>query len=218
MSRHLRMTQQACSHRGKHRHAPSGQWETNHRPGPNKAYIAAALSLERVNSPGRPAAGDAYITLHGRSTWALVNAYHAAVRERGLRPERVVIVTEEPYAEAASTAEAAIGMVSEGYGLSPEIQVEVLPEADFVGAGQMIRSLAGGFIQQGYDVAIDITSGRKVTVAGALIALSVAGLDIRHIYYLAMKTTDDIAKPYMMIPHQVQRIHDLIEDAAALSA
>ena len=120
--------------------------DTNHRPGPNNAYIAAALSLERVNSPGRPAAGDAYITLHGRSTWALVNAYHAAVRERGLRPERVVIVTEEPYAEAASITEAAVGMVRR-YG-SPE-WVEVLPEADFVGAGQMIRSLAGGFIQQG---------------------------------------------------------------------
>lgn len=162
-----------------------------------------------------PASGDAYITLLGRSTWALVNAYHAVLREKGLRPERVSIVTEEPYTQEASTAAEAIGIVSEGYGFVPAIGVEILPEADFVRAGQTIRSLAQDFIQQGFCVAIDITSGRKVTVAGALIAVSLAGLDIRHIYYLAMQNTDDVAKPYMMIPHQIQRIRDIMEDAGA---
>ncbi len=164
-----------------------------------------------------PATGDAYITLLGRSTWALVNAYHAVLREKGLRPERVSIVTEEPYAHDASTAARAIRIVSEGYGFAPEVQVEVLPEADFVRAGQTIRSLARDLIQQGFYVAIDITSGRKVTVAGALIAVSLAGLDLRHIYYLAMTSTDDVAKPYMMIPHQIQKIRDIMEDAEARS-
>ncbi|WP_243670343.1 hypothetical protein [Methanoculleus chikugoensis] len=162
-----------------------------------------------------PASGDAYIALLGRSTWALVNAYHAVLREKGLRPERVIIVTEEPYAQEASVAAEAIGVVSEGYGFAPPaIETEILPEADFVRTGQTIRSLAGDLIEQGLHVAIDITSGRKVTVAGgALIAVSVAGLDIRHIYYLAMKNTDDVAKPYMMIPHQIQQIRDIMEDA-----
>ncbi|HOI58006.1 hypothetical protein [Methanoculleus sp.] len=166
-------------------------------------------------SPVTSAGGDAYITLLGRSTWALVNAYHAVLREKGLRPERVSIVTEEPYAEDASTAAEAVRIVSGRYGVLPVIEVIVLPEADFVRAGQTIRSLANDFIRQGFDVAIDITSGRKVTVAGALIAVSVAGLDLRHIYYLAMKSTDDVAKPYMMIPHQIQRIRDIMEDAGA---
>ncbi|UYU18867.1 MULTISPECIES: hypothetical protein [Methanoculleus] len=173
------------------------------------------MSLEAVNDPVTPASGDAYIALLGRSTWALVNAYHAVLHEKGLRPERVIIVTEEPYAREASIAAEAIGTVSEGYGFAPAIKTEILPEADFVRAGQTIRSLAGDLIRQGFDVAIDITSGRKVTVAGALIAVSVAGLDIRHIYYLAMKSTDDVAKPYMMIPHQIQQIRDIMEDAGA---
>lgn len=157
--------------------------------------------------------GDAYITLLGRSTWALVNAYHAVLREKGLRPEWVFIITEEPYAGNASTAVEAIQIISRGYGFVPAIGVEVLPETDFVKAGQTIRSLAGDLIGRGLHVAIDITSGRKVTVAGALIAVSLAGLDIRHIYYLAMKSIDDVAKPYMMIPRQIQRIRDLMEDA-----
>jgi len=168
-----------------------------------------------VISPVTSAGGDAYITLLGRSTWALVNAYHAVLREKGLRPERVSIVTEEPYAEDASTAAEAVRIVSGRYGVLPVIEVIVLPEADFVRAGQTIRSLANDFIRQGFDVAIDITSGRKVAVAGALIAVSVAELDLRHIYYLAMKSTDDVAKPYLMIPHQVQQIRDIMEDAGA---
>lgn len=159
-----------------------------------------------------PTPSDAYITLLGRSTWALVNAYHAVLREKRLRPERVAIVTEEPYAEGAPTAVEAIRIVSEGYGFTPTIAVEVLPEADFVSAGVAIRSLAEEHIARGFDVAIDITSGRKVTVAGALIAISLAGIRIQHIYYLAMQSLDDVAKPYMMIPHQIQRIRDLIED------
>jgi len=156
---------------------------------------------------------DAYITLLGRSTWALVNAYHAVLREKGLRPERVSIVTEEPYAESAPTAASAILIISEGYGFTPAIGVEILPEAGFVRGGAAIRSLAEDLIAQGFRVAIDITSGRKVTVAGALIAISLAGIHIQHIYYLAMQSLDDVAKPYMMIPHQIQKIRDLMEDA-----
>jgi hypothetical protein len=33
-----------------------------------------------------------------------------------------------------------------------------------------------------------------------------------------MKSTDDVAKPYMMIPHQIQKIRDIMEDAGALSS
>ena len=156
---------------------------------------------------------DAYIALLGRSTWALVNAYHAVLREKGVLSKQVSIVTEEPYASKTSTVAEAIRIISEGYGFTPVIRVEVLPEADFVQAGRTIRSLVADLIQQGFYVAIDITSGRKVIVAGALIAVSLAGLDLRHIYYLAMKTTDNVAKPYMMIPHQIQKIRDIMEDA-----
>ncbi|NLA99417.1 MAG: hypothetical protein GX837_00350 [Methanomicrobiales archaeon] len=164
-------------------------------------------------APVTSTSNDAYIALLGRSTWALINTFHAVLHEKGLRPKRVIIVTEEPYAREASIAADAIGIISEEYGFIPVIGMEILPETDFVEAGQTIRSLATDLIQQGLHVAIDITSGRKVTVAGALIAVSVAGLDIRHIYYLAMKNTDDVAKPYMMIPHQIQQIRDIMEDA-----
>ena len=129
---------------------------------------------------------------------------------RRLRPERVTIVTEEPYAEGAPTASKAILIVLRD-GFTPESD-RGPAWADFVRAGMAIRSLAEDLIGQGFGVAIDITSGRKVTVAGALIAISLAEIHIQHIYYLAMQSLDDVAKPYMMIPHQIQRLRDLMEE------
>lgn len=167
-----------------------------------------------MTDPVTTRSNDAYITLLGRSTWALVNAYHAVLREKGLRPEQVYIVTEKPYDEDVSLATRAILVISEGYGIAPTIKTEILPRADFVKAGAAVKSLAEDLIAQGFDVSIDITSGRKVTVAGTLIAISAAGIHIRHIYYLAMKSLDDVAKPYMMIPHQIQGIRDLMEDTS----
>ncbi len=163
-----------------------------------------------------PMQGDAYITLLGRSTWALINTYYAVLREKGLRPDRIFIVVETPYADASDLAVEGIRIVSKAFGCTPDIHTETVREADFVGAGRTVRSLAGDLIGLGYRVALDITSGRKAMVAGALIATSLAHLDIRHIYYLAMKSLDDVAKPYMMIPLQIQQIRDFIEDAGAL--
>jgi len=65
--------------------------------------------------------------------------------------------------------------------------------------------------QNGYKVAIDITPGRKALVAGALIPISKIGVD--HVFYLAIKTLDNVSKPYKMIPLQIQELRDFVEDA-----
>ncbi|MDN7024457.1 hypothetical protein FGU65_06065 [Methanoculleus sp. FWC-SCC1] len=161
----------------------------------------------------------AYITFLGRSTWALVNAYHAVLREKGFWPEQVYIIAEEPYTESTQKAAGGIGIISESFGLRPEVHLRTVPEADFAGAGRMVGSLVRTLGEEGFVVGLDITSGRKAMVAGALVATARAGLEIRHIYYLAMKSIDNVAKPYMMIPFQIQQIRDFTrEQEAALSA
>jgi hypothetical protein len=154
----------------------------------------------------------AYITFLGRSTWALVNAYHAVLREKGLRPDRVYIIAEEPYAHSSRKARDGIGIISEAFSCSPEITVRTVPEADFAGAGRMAGSLVRTLTDEGFVVGMDITSGRKAMVAGALVAISQDGLELRHIYYLAMKSINNVAKPYLMIPFQIQRIRDFARE------
>ncbi len=152
----------------------------------------------------------AYITILGRSTWALINTYYAVLAEKAYYPELIYIFAEDIYADQIGKAIKGIEILSEEFGFKPEIKQEVVRELDFVEAGLKITSLIKDLKQNGYKVAIDITPGRKALVAGALIPISKIGVD--HVFYLAIKTLDNVSKPYKMIPLQIQELRDFVED------
>jgi len=153
----------------------------------------------------------AYITILGRSTWALINTYYAVLAEKSYYPDLVYIFAEDIYAGELDKAIRGVEILSEEFGFKPEIRQEVVGEADFVEAGFKISSLIKDLKGEGYRVAIDITPGRKALVAGALIPTSKIGVD--HVFYLAIKTLDNASKPYRMIPLQIQELRDFVEDA-----
>ena len=70
---------------------------------------------------------------------------------------------------------------------------------------ELVRELKSN----GSAIAIDITPGRRALVAAAIIVAMKINID--HIYYLAIKSTEDADRPYMMIPLQIQQIHDFME-------
>jgi len=154
-----------------------------------------------------------YISVLGRSTWALINTYYAVLTERSYYPDLVYIFAEDIYADQLDKAVKGIEILSEEFGFKPEIRQEIVREADFVEAGFKITSLIKDLKQNGYRVAIDITPGRKALVAGALIPISKIGVD--HVFYLAIKTLDNASKPYKMIPLSIQELRDFVEDAKA---
>ncbi|WP_144060498.1 hypothetical protein [Archaeoglobus sulfaticallidus] len=153
----------------------------------------------------------AYITILGRSTWALINTYYAILSEKTYYPDIVYIFAEDIYADQLDKAIRGIEILSEEFGFEPEIRQEIVRESDFVEAGFKITSLIRDLKQNGYSVAIDVTPGRKALVAGALIPISKIGVD--HVFYLAIKTLDNASKPYRMIPLQIQELKDFVEDA-----
>jgi len=152
-----------------------------------------------------------YITILGRSTWALINTYYAVLAEKSYYPDIVYIFAEDIYADQLDKAVKGIEILSEEFDFKPEIRQEIVKEADFVEAGLKITSLIKDLKQNGYKVAIDVTPGRKALVAGALIPISKIGVD--HVFYLAIKTLDNASKPYKMIPLQIQELRDFVEDA-----
>lgn len=154
---------------------------------------------------------DAYITILGRSVWALINAYYAVLDERGYRPNIVYIFCEDLYTPQLEKAVRGVEILSEEFDFKPEIKCEIVREADFVEAGLKISSLIRDLKQKGYRVAVDITPGRKPLVAGALIPISKISVD--HVFYLAIKTLDNVSKPYKMIPLSIQELRDFVEDA-----
>jgi hypothetical protein len=147
-----------------------------------------------------------YIALLGRSAWALLNCYFAVLRQTPYRPTEILIVTEENFAAKIGPIREGLTILSEAFGISPQIGEIVLKEADFLGACTRIPEVIQEKKRQGLAVAVDITSGRKALIAGSLIAVPRESLD--HVFYLAITTTEGVAKPYLMIPLQMQKLKD----------
>jgi hypothetical protein len=147
-----------------------------------------------------------YITMTGRSVWALLNTYYAVLRETTFRPTQIIILSETEHAGQIPTVKEGLRILSEGYGVTPRVDIEQIKTGDFIEAGMKISARIRSGKEQGSKVAIDITPGRKALVAGALIPLS--NISVDHVFYLLITTTDNAAKPYMMIPLASQQLKD----------
>lgn len=152
-----------------------------------------------------------YIAILGRSVWALLNTYYAVVRSKEYYPDSIHVFAEEPFEDDLSKVEEGLRIISVGFGLNPLIQQEIIGEADFFEAGRKVSSLVKSLKDSGSEVAIDVTSGRKAVVAGALISL--ARVRVNHVYYLAINSLKDASKPYMMIPLQIQMLKDFVVES-----
>jgi predicted signal transduction protein with EAL and GGDEF domain len=154
---------------------------------------------------------SAYITILGRSKWALINTFYSVLRERKYYPDKIYIVTEHIYCTELDRTIDAIKLISQEFGLKPEIDSIVVSDVDFLEAGREIFNLVKELKSENARIAIDITPGRRALVAAAL--LPAMKLKIDHVFYLEIKDTSDAAKPFMMIPLEIQKIHDFIEKA-----
>ena len=130
---------------------------------------------------------QAYITLMGRSGWAVVNSFYASVIETDYRPEEVILLYEAQYTDGIKPVVDALEIVQGTYSTPNVVQVEV-PTSDAHAAGQVALDLVRGLKEKGSEVALDITGGRKALVAGSLLALKDQGLD--HVYYLEIETVE----------------------------
>jgi len=151
----------------------------------------------------------AYITILGRSTWALINTYYAVLIEKAYYPDVIHVFAEEVYKGELEKAVEGLKILSEEYHFAPEIHTHVVGEADFVNAGIEISSLIRRLREEGYCIAIDITPGRKALVAAALIPAVKHRMN--HVFYLAVRNLE--SKPYMMIPLAEQKLRDFIQEA-----
>jgi hypothetical protein len=147
-----------------------------------------------------------YFTILGRSSWALLNCYYAVLRETSFRPSEILIVTEEVFVPKIGPVREGLSILSEAYQITPQIGEIVLGEADFRAACTQIPEAILQRKRQGMIVGIDITSGRKALIAGALLAIPRDALD--HVFYLAITHVEGAARPYLMIPLQMQKLKD----------
>ncbi|AIF69546.1 hypothetical protein PAP_05730 [Palaeococcus pacificus DY20341] len=152
----------------------------------------------------------AYVTMLGRSTWAMINAYYAVVMHKKYHPDEIYIFLEDIYVDKLPKAVEALEIISEAFGFKPKISWKIIEEANFLEADKKIGELLRELKSRGCEIAVEITSGRKALVAGALI--HGIPLKVDHVFYLAIRSMEFANRPYMMIPMQIQILKDFMED------
>ncbi len=151
----------------------------------------------------------AYITILGRSIWAVINALYAVLRQKAIRPELIYIVTEDLLKDKLELTQEGVQILAEEFGFKPKIEKMVVEEGNPTVAGREISTLINRLKKEGFGIDVDITPGRKSLVAGIMIAIEKANVD--NIYYLDIKTIVDVNIPYAMIPMQLQSLKLFIE-------
>ncbi len=149
----------------------------------------------------------AYVTLLGRSSWALVNTYYAVV-SRGRKPKRVFIFTEEMYRKKVPDVVEAIKTISEAYNFTPEIETIIIPNNSFLEADKKLNALFQRLESENYTIGLDITSGRKALATAAVVQAREFSVD--RIIYMALLDFDFPNRPYMMIPRHMQRLKNFL--------
>lgn len=151
----------------------------------------------------------AYIVFAGRSLWALLNTYHAVLRNGICSPDEVQIVVETPCMSGTAAAAEGIGIISQRYGISPAVSTVPVPCGDFAAAAGRVRDLARGLAADGFSIALDITPGRKALIVASCLALASADIAPAHIFYLNLQGGGPLPLPHLMIPLHLQTLHDL---------
>ncbi|MBE0526173.1 MAG: hypothetical protein IH631_04475, partial [Candidatus Thorarchaeota archaeon] len=152
-------------------------------------------------------ANQAYITLMGRSGWAVLNSFHAAIIEAKYRPDQVHLIYESEYANDIEPVIRGLEIIQSSY-ITPNVKALEVPNWDARATGHTILELVQDLQKEQSEIALDITGGRKALVTGSLLALKDESM--KHVFYLAIDTTEGVAKPYLMIPKRVQKLMDII--------
>ncbi|MCS3924850.1 hypothetical protein [Methanosalsum natronophilum] len=157
-----------------------------------------------------------YVTMLGRSVWAILNSYYCSLKYRDFQPNEIILLIEDKNTDAldelVAKTKSGLEIISSSSGIDPEIidirlpqlETEAKYEKIFLKTADYFLKKKEEWKQNDDIVALDITPGKKTLVAGTIFPINLA--DIEHVFYLNVK--EAIPKPYMMIPHQYQIFND----------
>lgn len=151
---------------------------------------------------------SAYLTLLGRSSWAVINSLYGVLDSGLCCPNYVHLFVEELYGAKIPKVITGIHLVCEAYGYDVEVGYNIVGNAKFVNSGMQISEEIHRLQKLGFEIALDITPGRKSLIAASL--LSVEKLGVKHVFYLAVDNIEDI--PLMLKPKKDIHLRDFLKE------
>nr|MDO8117002.1 hypothetical protein [Candidatus Sigynarchaeota archaeon] len=156
--------------------------------------------------------GRIYLTVLGRSIWAVINAFYAVVKNENIKPDIIFIVTETIYENKLAKTIEGISVILEHFGLRARIETSVVQEGSYIASGKQISTLLKDVASKGHAIDVDITPGRKALVSGLLMAISGSKIKVDHLFYLDIATIVNVNFPYDMIPRSMQTLRDFMHE------
>ncbi|MCQ5375821.1 MAG: hypothetical protein NO474_04410 [Methanomassiliicoccales archaeon] len=152
------------------------------------------------------------IMMTGRSVWGGFNSVWAMIRKYEFIPETVYILTTQDEREEASILKKMLEVLIRGYGLIPEILIEIIKGDEIKEISEKVRKIATGHKERGDKIALEVTPGHKIVVLGSVFAgWSKEIFD--YIFYLYVESLFNAKRPYLLIPISTQHLHEIISEA-----
>lgn len=148
-----------------------------------------------------------YITLSGKSTYAIVNSFWATLKIHGYVPDKIYILYDEFIEENLSTINDSFRCILAGYGLDLEIVPIEVNVYDFVGCTNAIKNIFR--LNRKSEFSLDITSGRKYMVSAAILA---GWKKSKHVFFLQTEEYRYGEASFMMRPLMYQYPADLKQE------
>ncbi len=155
---------------------------------------------------------NVYLTMYNRDHWRVINSLWAAIRLKIFLPQKVYVFGDAEDMELSEK----ISLVLKEYGSRGEVQQVIVDLESFVDVTNAMMEVLNEEKRFKNRIAVDISGGRRTSVAGAL--LSAWNEEVHHAFYLyvddgnAQEGEMSQSGPYMLIPISHQRIHDIIEE------
>ena len=155
---------------------------------------------------------NVYLTMYSRDHWRVINSLWAAIRLKNFLPQKVYIFASDEDMELSEK----VSLVLREYGSRGEVQIVTVDLENFVDVTNAMMEIVKGEKRFRNRIAVDISGGRRTSVAGAL--LSAWNEEVHHAFYLYVDDGNveegqmSQSGPYMFIPISHQRIHDIIEE------
>lgn len=150
------------------------------------------------------------LTMMGRSVWGLFNSVWSDVRQFDYVPDKVYVLTAGCEAFRGNMIRDMLIVLLKEHGSSAEVELVDVPGDDIKEIGRKVREMIEAEKEKGNEIAVDVTPGTKATVLGTVIGAGKVKVD--HIFYLYIGSLQNASRPYLEIPLELQRSHDLLKE------
>ncbi len=164
-----------------------------------------------------------WITIVGKSPFAVINPIWIACKSGEFIPEKVYLIWNDAVKGEKEMVVKAIKVILKNYGVpEPEIIADdstKVHEEDFRRLAELLLSIRRKELREGNEIAIDMTPGRKFMSAIAMFMGVAKSLKdkVHRVYYLHLSDQRYLNYPLILIPHKLQKLYEMRRELGVTS-